>query len=307
MILPLDTGFAGPDIELLTEQDILGDRLVRRRKRKKDADAFLAELSALERGDLVVHTDHGIGKYLGLEPVSAGKSLHDCVMLEYRGGDKLYIPVENIDVLTRYGSSEEAVMLDRLGGEAWQRRRAQLKERIRAIAGDLMKVAAARALRQAPVLAADGDSYNQFVDQFPWDETDDQERAIADVLRDLESGRPMDRLVCGDVGFGKTEVALRAAFVAAMNGQQVAMVAPTTLLARQHYSNFVRTVRRLSAQGRASVAPRPGKGNEGHARSPDRRHDGHRHRHACDPVENHRVRQSGPGHRGRGTTVRRHA
>ena len=238
MVLPLETGFANDELELLTEQDVLGDRLVRRKKRRMDSDAFLAELQALNRGDLVVHVEHGIGKYLGLEPVPVGKSKHDCVMLEYKGGDKLYIPVENIDVLTRYGSSEEAVMLDRLGGEAWQKRRSRLKERIREIAGELMQVAAQRALKKAPSLAAEEGPYNQFVEKFPWEETDDQDHAIEDVLRDLESGRPMDRLVCGDVGFGKTEVALRAAFVAAMNGQQVAVVAPTTLLARQHYQNF---------------------------------------------------------------------
>ena len=239
MVLPLDTGFANDQLELLTEQDLLGDRLVRRSRKRKNSDAFLAELSALGRGDLVVHVEHGIGKYLGLEPIAVGKSQHDCVMLEYKGGDKLYIPVENIDVLTRYGSSEDAVMLDRLGGEAWQKRRARLKERIREIAGELMLVAAQRALKKAPVLAAEDGPYNQFVEKFPWEETEDQDRAISDVLDDLESGRPMDRLVCGDVGFGKTEVALRAAFVAAMNGQQVAVVAPTTLLARQHYTGFV--------------------------------------------------------------------
>ncbi len=238
MVLPLDTGFANDDLEVLTEQDVLGDRLVRRKKKRKDSDAFLAELQALARGDLVVHVEHGIGKYRGLEPVPVGKSQHDCVSLEYAGGDKLFIPVENIDVLSRYGSSEDAVQLDRLGGEAWQRRRSRLKERINEIASELMKVAAERALKKAPALAADEASFNQFVDRFPWEETDDQDAAIADVLRDLESGKPMDRLVCGDVGFGKTEVALRAAFVAAMNGQQVAVVAPTTLLARQHYQNF---------------------------------------------------------------------
>ena len=237
-VLPLETGFANDQLELLTEQDILGDRLVRRKKRRKDSDAFLAELQSLNRGDLVVHVEHGIGKYLGLEPVPVGKSQHDCVMLEYKGGDKLFIPVENIDVLSRYGSSEDAVMLDRLGGEGWQKRRAKLKERIRAIAGELMQIAAQRALKKAPVLEPDESAYNQFVEKFPWQETDDQDAAIDDVLRDLESGRPMDRLVCGDVGFGKTEVALRAAFVAAMNGQQVAVVAPTTLLARQHYTSF---------------------------------------------------------------------
>ncbi len=238
MVLPLETGFANAELELLTEQDVLGDRLVRRRKRRKGSDAFLAELQALARGDLVVHVEHGIGKYLGLEPITVGKSQHDCVMLEYKGGDKLYIPVENIDVLSRYGSSEDAVMLDRLGGEGWQKRRARLRERIREIANELMQVAALRALRKAPVLEAEASVYNQFVERFPWEETDDQDAAIGDVLHDLESGRPMDRLVCGDVGFGKTEVALRAAFVAAMSGQQVAVVAPTTLLARQHYSNF---------------------------------------------------------------------
>ena len=238
LVLPVETGFANDELELLSEADILGDRLVRRRKKKKDSDAFLAELSALGRGDLVVHVEHGIGKYLGLEPITVGQSQHDCVILEYAGGDKLYIPVENIDVLSRYGSSEEAVSLDRLGGEAWQKRRSKLKERIRAIAGELMEVAAQRSLRKAPMLEPDESSFGQFVDRFPWEETDDQDRAIEDVLRDLESGRPMDRLICGDVGFGKTEVALRAAFVAAMQGKQVAMVAPTTLLARQHYSNF---------------------------------------------------------------------
>ncbi len=238
MVLPLDTGFANEALDLFTEQDLLGDRLVRRRKKRKDADAFLAELQALNRGDLVVHMEHGIGKYLGLEPITVGQSQHDCVMLEYAGGDKLYIPVENLEVLSRYGSSEDAVPLDRLGGEGWQKRKAKLKERIRAIANELLRTAAARALRKAPVLEVDEASFMPFVDRFPWEETDDQDRAIFEVLSDLAAGTPMDRLVCGDVGFGKTEVALRAAFVAAMSGQQVAVVAPTTLLARQHYQNF---------------------------------------------------------------------
>ena len=239
LVLPLEAGFANDALELLTEQDILGDRLVRRKKRRKSADAFLAELSALGPGDLVVHMDHGIGRYEGLRSIPVGNSPHDCVMLSYAGGDKLYVPVENIDVLSRYGSDSEMVGLDRLGGEGWQKRKSRLKERIRAIAHELLKTAALRALRQATVIEADAASYDQFVDRFPWDETEDQERAIEEVLEDLAAGRPMDRLVCGDVGFGKTEVALRAAFVAAMAGQQVAIVAPTTLLARQHFSNFV--------------------------------------------------------------------
>lgn len=238
LVLPLETGFANDQLEIITEQDILGDRLVRRKKKKKDSDAFLAELAALTPGDLIVHMDHGIGRYEGLQSIPVGQSPHDCVMLTYAGGDKLYIPVENLDVLSRYGSESEGVALDKLGGEAWQKRRARLKERIQEIAGELMRTAAERALREAPVLVPEGSTFDQFVDRFPWQETEDQEAAISDVLEDLSEGKPMDRLVCGDVGFGKTEVALRAAFVAAMAGQQVAVVAPTTLLARQHYAGF---------------------------------------------------------------------
>ncbi|MCM8731322.1 transcription-repair coupling factor [Hephaestia sp. GCM10023244] len=239
IVLPLDHGFTTPDIALLTEQDMLGDRLVRRAKRRKSADAFLAELATLTPGDLVVHLDHGIGRYEGLTSIPVGTSPHDCVALQYAGGDKLYVPVENIDVLSRYGSSEESASLDRLGGEAWQRRKSRMKERIREIAGELIAIAAERALRPGEVAEPDTQGYAAFVDRFPFAETDDQDRAIADVLADLAAARPMDRLIVGDVGFGKTEVALRAAFVAAMAGMQVAIVCPTTLLARQHYQNFV--------------------------------------------------------------------
>src|SRR5438309_90586 len=238
LVLPLEHGFTTPDVAVLTEQDMLGDRLVRRRKKRKAADAFLAELATLSPGDLVVHADHGIGRYEGLTQIPVSKVPHDCVALEYARGDKLYVPVENIELLSRYGSDSEGISLDSLGGEAWQRRKARMKERIREIAGELIKVAALRATR-AGVVAEPDSSYPAFVDRFPYEETDDQERAIADVLADLEAGKPMDRLVCGDVGFGKTEVALRAAFVMAMTGRQVALICPTTLLARQHYSNFV--------------------------------------------------------------------
>ncbi|HJS10705.1 transcription-repair coupling factor [Sphingopyxis sp.] len=237
VVLPLDHGFASDAISLLTEQDILGERLVRRQKRRKSADAFLAELATLSVGDLVVHLDHGIGRYEGLTQIPVGNSPHDCVALTYAGGDKLYVPVENLDVLSRYGGESEGVGLDKLGGEAWQRRKARMKERIREIAGELLATAAQRALRSGELLAQDA-AYPAFADRFPYQETDDQDRAIGDVLADMASGRPMDRLVCGDVGFGKTEVALRAAFVAAMAGVQVAVVVPTTLLARQHYTNF---------------------------------------------------------------------
>ena len=238
MVLPLDHGFTGPKVAVLTEQDMLGDRLVRRRRKRKAAAAFLEELATLSPGDLVVHADHGIGRYEGLTSIPVAKAPHDCVALEYAGGDKLYVPVENIELLTRYGSESEGVALDRLGGEGWQRRKSRMKERIREIASELIKTAAIRATR--PGVVAEPDSaFPQFVDRFPYEETDDQDRAIEEVLADLEAGKPMDRLVCGDVGFGKTEVALRAAFVMAMSGRQVAVIGPTTLLARQHYRNFV--------------------------------------------------------------------
>ncbi|TPG14338.1 transcription-repair coupling factor [Sphingomonas oligophenolica] len=239
VVLPLDHGFTAPGIALLTEQDMLGDRLIRRNKRKKSADAFLAELAMLTPGDLVVHMDHGIGKYIGLTSIPVGNSPHDCVALEYAGGDKLFVPVENLEVLSRYGSSDEGATLDRLGGEAWQRRKSKMKERIREIAGELIATAAERALHPGDVLEPDHSGYPSFVDRFPYEETDDQDRAIDDVIGDLAAGKPMDRLIVGDVGFGKTEVALRAAFIAAMAGKQVAIVCPTTLLARQHFNNFV--------------------------------------------------------------------
>jgi transcription-repair coupling factor (superfamily II helicase) len=260
-VIQLDHGFTTRDVAVLTEQDMLGDRLVRRRRRKKSTDAFLNELASLTPGDLVVHADHGIGRYDGLTQIPVGTSPHDCVALEYAGGDKLYVPVENIDVLSRYGSESDGVALDKLGGEAWQRRKSRMKERIRAIAGELIKTAAERALRSGTVAEPDT-GYSAFVDRFPYEETEDQDRAIGDVIADLGAGRPMDRLVVGDVGFGKTEVALRAAFIAAMAGMQVAVVAPTTLLARQHYSNFSERFRGFPIEvGRLSrlVAPKEAK------------------------------------------------
>jgi transcription-repair coupling factor (superfamily II helicase) len=239
LVLPLDHGFTTPEVAVLTEQDMLGDRLVRRRRKRKAAAAFLEELATLSPGDLVVHADHGIGRYEGLTQIKVAGAPHDCVALEYARGNKLYVPVENIELLSRYGSEAEGgVTLDSLGGEGWQRRKSRMKERIREIAGELIRLAAVRATRPGIVVEPDT-SYPQFVDRFPYEETDDQERAIEDVLKDFEEGKPMDRLVCGDVGFGKTEVALRAAFVMAMSGKQVALICPTTLLARQHYTNFV--------------------------------------------------------------------
>ncbi|WP_416908975.1 MAG: transcription-repair coupling factor [Polymorphobacter sp.] len=241
-VLPLDHGFTQQGrqhrLQLLTEQDMLGDRLVRRRRSARKADSFMAELASLAPGDLVVHRDHGIGRYDGLVTLEIGKRPHECVALTYDGASRLYVPVENLDVLSRYGSDSEGIALDKLGGVAWATRRGKMKERIREIAGELLKTAAERALRIGEPAIPDAHDAAQFADRFPYAETDDQLRAIDDVLADLASGRPMDRLVCGDVGFGKTEVALRAAHAAAMAGLQVAVVCPTTLLARQHYAGF---------------------------------------------------------------------
>jgi len=236
-VLPLEAGFELPGFAVIAESDILGDKLVRRRKPKKGSDV-LTEASSLTPGDLVVHADHGIGRFLGLRTVTAMGAPHDCLELEYHGGDKLFLPVENIELLSRYGAGDGAATLDKLGGGAWQARKARLKKRIRDMAASLIKVAAARELKDAPAMTPPAGAYEEFVARFPYEETEDQMTSIEAVLDDLAKGRPMDRLICGDVGFGKTEVALRAAFVAVMEGYQVAVVVPTTLLARQHFKTF---------------------------------------------------------------------
>ena len=241
-VLPLETGFEAPGLAVIDEQDILGDRLVRKTRGKRGADV-LTEVSSLSVGDLVVHADHGIGRFVGLTAIEAAEKPHDCLELHYSGGDKLYLPVENIELLSRYGSDEAGVQLDRLGGVAWQTRKARLKKRIRDMAEKLIKVAALRELRQAPVLTPPDGLYDEFSARFPYEETEDQETSIEAVLDDLASGRPMDRLICGDVGFGKTEVALRASLIAVLAGKQVALVVPTTLLARQHFYTFTERFR----------------------------------------------------------------
>lgn len=241
IVWALEAGFVAPGLAVISEQDVLGDRLVSKPRKKRKADNFLREVDTLSVGDLVVHVEHGVGRYLGLETITALGAPHACVALEYAENAKLYLPVENIELLSRYGHEEG--LLDRLGGGAWQAKKAKLKERIREIADKLMRIAAERALRHAPILEAPHSIWEAFAARFPYTETDDQLAAIADVVADLEKGSPMDRLVVGDVGFGKTEVAMRAAFVAAMSGMQVAVICPTTLLARQHYRSFAERFR----------------------------------------------------------------
>ncbi len=232
----LEAGFETPELTVISEQDVLGDRLIRQPKKRRKAENFLTEVQSLSPGDLVVHVDHGVGRFHGLEVVTAAGAAHECLLLEYAEKSRLYLPVENIELLTRYGHEEG--LLDRLGGGAWQAKKAKLKVRIREMADRLIRVAAERALRSAPIMSPPDGMWDAFSARFPYQETDDQLRAIEDVIADLDAGNPMDRLICGDVGFGKTEVAMRASFVAAMSGRQVAVIAPTTLLARQHAQSF---------------------------------------------------------------------
>jgi transcription-repair coupling factor (superfamily II helicase) len=252
-VWPVEHGFVLESLEVIGEEDILGDRLSRPARKRRPSERFIAEAAALSEGDLVVHREHGVGRYEGLVTLEIQHARHDCLRLTYEGGDKLFVPVENIDVLSRYGAGEEGAVLDRLGGVAWQSRKARLKQRIADMADRLIKIAAERAVQRGETMNPPEGAYEEFCARFPYAETDDQLQAISDVIDDLSSGKPMDRLICGDVGFGKTEVALRAAFVAAMSGKQVAVIGPTTLLARQHHRTFVERFRGLPVRiGRLS-------------------------------------------------------
>ncbi|MBL1240820.1 MAG: transcription-repair coupling factor [OCS116 cluster bacterium] len=235
---PIASGFSIANLHFIAEQDILGDSLKNAHKKRRAAD-FISEASSLTINDFIVHIEHGIGQFTGLKTIEVSGNPHDCLELKYAGGDRLYLPVENIELLSRYGSEEIGAQLDRLGGSGWQARKAKLKERIKDIANKLIKVAAERMLKKGKIIADPDHLYQEFVARFGFNETEDQLHAIEDIVADMQSGKPMDRLICGDVGFGKTEVALRAAFLAVMSGMQVALVVPTTLLARQHYKTFI--------------------------------------------------------------------
>ena len=215
--------------------------MIASRGRSRNAGAATSSSWRLRRWPWAIssssHVEHGIGRFEGLETVQLSGGQHECLKLVYDGNDKLFVPVENIDVISRYGS-EEAGVVDKLGGVGWQGRRARIKKRLKDMAEALLRIAAARHIKRTEALTVPEGTYNEFATGFPYSETDDQLRAVENVLEDLGAGTPMDRLVCGDVGFGKTEVAMRAAFVAAMAGKQVAVVVPTTLLCRQHYKNF---------------------------------------------------------------------
>ena len=242
----LEQGFQTDKFTIISEQDVLGERLIRQASKRRKDENFLTEATSLTPGDLVVHVDHGIGKYHNLEVISAAEALHECLVLEYAENARLYLPVENIELLSKYG--QEFGLLDKLGGAAWQAKKAKLKQRIKDIAERLIRVAAERELRTAPIFEPPPGVWDAFSAKFPYQETDDQMNAITDVIGDLTSGRPMDRLVCGDVGFGKTEIAMRAAFLASIAGYQVAVIAPTTLLVRQHTKSFLDRFRGLPVE-----------------------------------------------------------
>jgi len=237
-IMPLEHGFRTDRLCLISEQDILGEKQNRRKQKKFTSKDFIADVSSLSVGELVVHIEHGIGRFLGLENITAGGAPHDCLKIVYANDAKLFVPVENIDVLSRYGIDDDNIQLDTLGGAAWSAKKARVKAKIRDIAEKLIKIAAERHLKKAECFIPPQGVFDDFCARFPYTETDDQLNAITDVIADLSASTPMDRLICGDVGFGKTEVALRAAFAVAASGAQVALIVPTTLLARQHYQNF---------------------------------------------------------------------
>ena len=237
VLLDINRGFKTNELCVIAQNDIFGVRQ-NRRTRKVKAEDFISDVSSLSSGELVVHIEHGLGRFVGLENITVNGAAHDCLKILYAGDDKLFVPVENIELISRYGSDDENITLDTLGSTAWEAKKGKVKEKIKEIAASLIKIAAERELKTADCFMPPQGAYDDFCARFEYHETEDQQKAITDVLADLNTGRPMDRLICGDVGFGKTEVALRAAFVVAMSGAQVALIVPTTLLARQHYLNF---------------------------------------------------------------------
>ena len=238
-ILNIYKGFICNSHIIASDVEIIGQRRYSVKSSKAKLKNIFKEIESFYEGDLVVHIDHGIGRYEGIEPVIVDQVQHDCLKIIYAKGDRLFIPVENINLLKRYGSND--IELDNLGGVNWQKRKAKLQEKIGDIALNLIKIAAKRSIINVPSINKSDSDYQLFCKKFPYIETEDQIRAIEDIQEDLEKTKPMDRLVCGDVGFGKTEVAMRAAFLVAgdkSKKRQVAIIVPTTILSRQHYNNF---------------------------------------------------------------------
>lgn len=242
----LGAGFAPAELPLtlVTEDEVFGAPRVVRQKAPPKLSALLAALDDLAPGDLVVHVDHGVARYEGMQSMAVGPAESDFLLLTYHGGDKLYLPADRIGLITKYRGPDDAnPALDRLGGKAWQKTKSRVKKAVEAIARDLVELYAARSFQRGHAYAPPDQAYREFEATFPYQETPDQARAIEEVISDLAAPRPMDRLICGDVGFGKTEVALRAAYLVAMQGRQVAFLVPTTVLAEQHYQTFFERLR----------------------------------------------------------------
>jgi transcription-repair coupling factor (superfamily II helicase) len=231
-----------PPVMVITESQLYGERAAQRRRRTalgRDPETILKNLAELKVGDAVVHEEHGIGRYLGLQILDVGDGPTEFLTIEYAGGDKLYVPVLSLHLIGRYtGTDPEHAPLHRLGGDAWEKARRRAMEKAHDAAAEILAVQALRAARQGRAFPRHDAHYQVFADAFPFEETPDQAKAIEDVLADMETAKSMDRLVCGDVGFGKTEVAIRAAFLAVHGGAQVAVLVPTTLLAAQHFETF---------------------------------------------------------------------
>ncbi len=231
-----------PQIAVITEPQLYGAQVMQRRRRQRrsrDADAIIKNLVELQTGSPVVHEDHGVGRYLGLQTLNIGGGESEFLTLEYAGGDKLYVPVASLDLISRYtGASPEKTPLHRLGSGQWEKAKRKAREKVRDVAAELLEIYAKREARKGHAYRLEHEQYATFAGDFPFEETPDQEEAIKDVIADMQREQPMDRLICGDVGFGKTEVAMRAAFVAVMAGKQVAVLVPTTLLSEQHLQNF---------------------------------------------------------------------
>lgn len=244
VVSPLEEGFGleDPPLTVLTETHLYGKRVMQRRLRKQssqDPDALIRDLTELQLDDPVVHIDHGIGRYRGLQTLTVGDQLGEFLTLEYQGGDKLYVPVASLHLISRYtGVDPEHIPINKLGTEQWQRAKRKAVEKIRDVAAELLDLYAKRAARLGYQYQLPSDQYETFSAAFPFEETPDQLQAIEQIFADMTSAKPMDRVICGDVGFGKTEVALRAAFLAVQNSKQVAILVPTTLLAQQHYETF---------------------------------------------------------------------
>ena len=281
--------------------------LGRPQRQKSKVSAFLSDFRDLAVGDYVVHVEHGIGQYQGLKEIpQEDGGTAEFMVLEYAEGARLYVPLTRLDLVQKYRSSEGVKpVLNRLGTQQWQKTKARVKKAMKDMAEELLKLYAVRKTAEGHAFAADTEWQREFEDTFEFNETEDQMNAIVDVKRDMESSTPMDRLLCGDVGYGKTEVAMRAAFKAVSDNRQVAVLAPTTVLAFQHYNTFRQRFAAFPIKIEMLSRFRTAEAAEGDHRQDRGRAGGHRHRHASRAVEGREVQRPRAGHRRRRAALRR--